>query len=401
VELGQRIEWNAPLVLEGIKQLSQRLGRTPTYKVDTKLGQAALRYFGSWNEAVKAAGLTPNVSYGYILKNPRIPKLCPSLAWFVMFLKGDGYVPKGKAFVSIGLKEELNGALYRKLKRIVKRLFGLPLRHYKYRRYLIMNIYSVKLNRWLHENYGKFGTFVWDVPSSILHSNDKSILRAALRGIFDAEGAVSLKAGQVSMSSINLKALEQVRLLLQKVGIKSSINGRILTISGCVNIKKFYEQIGFTVTFRQKKLEKLVNRYMNGHNCYYFIDWKHYGRLWLKGEKSAKEIAKEINSAYGTVFRHLREIISATDYEKASKLWRSEAGRRNLKNAKLHNVNLEPYVKQWLALEKSMCEIAKELGVSQQSIRYHFRRMIPRQKYWEILKKWKHHLKPQSSFGNL
>jgi DNA-binding CsgD family transcriptional regulator len=386
--MGQRIEWNAPLVLEGIKELSQRLGRTPTYKVDTKLGQAAKRYFGSWSEAVKAAGLTPNVSYGYILKNPRFPKLCPSLAWFVMFLKGDGYVPKGKDCVFIGLKEELNGALHKKLKRIVRRLFGLPLRHYKYGRYLIMKIYSVKLNRWLHENYGKFGTFVWDVPTSILHSNNKSILRAALRGIFDAEGTVGLKAGQVSLSSINSKALEQVRLLLLKVGIKSSsINGRIL-ISGCANIKKFYEQIGFTVTSRQKKLEKLVNRYMNGHNRYYFVNWKHYARLWLKGEKSAKKIAKEINSAYGTVLRHLRETLSATDYEKASKLWLGKSGQTNLKNAKLHNVNLEPYVEQWLALEKSMCKIAKELGVSQQSIRYHFRRMISHQKYWEVLKKW-------------
>jgi DNA-binding CsgD family transcriptional regulator len=399
--MGQRIEWNAPLVLEGIKELSQRLGRTPTYRVDTKLGQAAKRYFGSWSEAVKAAGLTPNVSYGCILNNPRFPKLCPSLAWFVMFLKGDGYVPKGKDCVFVGLKEELNGALHKKLKRIVRRLFGLPLRHYKYGKYLIMKIYSVKLNRWLHENYGKFGTFVWDVPTSILHSNNKSILRAALKGIFDAEGTVGLKAGQVSLSSINLKALEQVRLLLQKVGIKSSINGRNLTISGCANIKKFYEQIGFTVTSRQKKLEKLVNRYMNGHNRYYFVNWKHYARLWLKGEKSAKEIAKEINSAYGTVLRHLKEIISATDYEKASKFWLGKAGRTNLKNAKLHNVNLEPYVKQWLTLEKSMCKIAKELGVAQQSIRYHFRRMIPRQKYWEVLKKWKFHLKPQSPFGNL
>jgi hypothetical protein len=389
------------LVLEGIKQLSQRLGRTPTYKVDTKLSQAAKRYFGSWSEAVRAAGLTPNDRYAYILKNPRFPKLCPSLAWFVMFLKGDGYVPKGKVFVSIGLKEELNGALHKKLRGIVRRLFGLQLRHYKYGRYLIMNIYSVKLNRWLHENYGKFGTFIWDVPASILQSNNKLILRAALMGIFDAEGSVGLKAGQVSMSSVNSEALEQVTLLLQKVGIKSSINGTNLTISGCVNIKKFYEQIGFTVTSRQKKLEKLVNRYVNGRRKYYFVDWKHYARLWLKGEKSGKEIAKEINSGYDTVFRHLREILSASDYEKASKFWLGKYGRTNLNNAKLHNVNLEPYVERWLALEKSMCEIARELGVAQQSMRYHFRLMIPRKKYWEAVKKWKFHLKPQSSFGNL
>jgi hypothetical protein len=399
--MAQRIEWNAPLVVEGIKQLSIQLERTPSCKDDTRLGNAARRYFGSWNEAVKAAGLTPNVAYAYILKNPRFPELCPSLAWFVMFLKGDGYVPKGKGFVSIGLKEELNGALHKKLKRIVRRLFGLPLRHYKYGRYLIMNIYSVKLNRWLHENYGKFGTFIWDVPSSILHSNNKSILRAALMGIFDAEGSVGLKAGQVSMFSVNSRALEQVGLLLQKVRIKSSIHGSILTISGCVNIKKFYEQIGFTVTSRQKKLEKLVNRYMNGHYCYYFIDWKHYARLWLNGKKNAKQIAKEIGSGYSTTLSHLRETLSSNDYARALRFWLGEPGRTNLKNAKLHNVNLELCVKQWLALEKSMCEIAKELGVSQQSIRYHFRRMIPRKTYWEVLKKWKLHLKPQSSFGNL
>jgi len=401
VELGQRIEWNAPLVLEGIKQLSQRLGRTPTYKVDTKLSQAAKRYFGSWSEAVRAAGLTPNDRYAYILKNPRFPKLCPSLAWFVMFLKGDGYVPKGKVFVSIGLKEELNGALHKKLRGIVRRLFGLPLRHYKYGRYLIMNIYSVKLNRWLHENYGKFGTFIWDVPASILQSNNKLILRAALMGIFDAEGSVGLKAGQVSMSSVNSEALEQVTLLLQKVGIKSSINGTNLTISGCVNIKKFYEQIGFTVTSRQKKLEKLVNRYVNGRRKYYFVDWKHYARLWLNGKKNARQIAKEIGSGYSTTLSHLRETLSSKNYARALRFWLGESGRANLKNAKLHDVNLELYVKQWLALEKSMCEIARELGVAQQSIRYHFRRIIPRKKYWEVLRKWKFHLKPQSSFGNL
>lgn len=390
--MAQRQQWTPQLVLQNIKQLSQQLGKTPRAKVNFKLCHAACHYSGSWNNAVKEAGLTPNRN-STSPKNPRLPQLCPDLAWFVMFLKGDGYVPEGKNFVDLGLgMKELNGDLHKKLEATVESLFGLRIKCYlyKYSQGPTLRIFSAKLNRWLHKNYGKFGTYIWNVPSRILHSKDEAILLGALRGIFDAEGTVNLKAGQVSLSSVNPKALKQIALLLQKVGISSSICGHNLLISGCDNIKRFYEKIGFTVTHRQQTLERLIRNYMNGRRSRYtFINWKQYAQLWLSGQKSAKEIAKELNVDYPSVFRYFKTVLSVEDYTKASKLWHAEAGRRNLKNAKLHGVNLEKYLKQWLCLEKSMSKLAKELNVSGESLRYRFKRKVPPEVYVETADKWR------------
>lgn len=50
-------------LLRGIQDLAEVAGGAPTNKMDASLTHAARRIFGSWNKAVSAAGLHPNVQW--------------------------------------------------------------------------------------------------------------------------------------------------------------------------------------------------------------------------------------------------------------------------------------------------------------------------------------------------
>lgn len=57
LEVHRYSKWSKERVIERLKELRNELGRTPVVKDDRNLMNAARRYFGSWNEAKKAAGL--------------------------------------------------------------------------------------------------------------------------------------------------------------------------------------------------------------------------------------------------------------------------------------------------------------------------------------------------------
>jgi hypothetical protein len=63
---GDRVDRSAEQVVAGIRDLANQLGRTPVYLDDTALAGSAVRYFGKWNRAVKAAGFKPRRSGGQV-----------------------------------------------------------------------------------------------------------------------------------------------------------------------------------------------------------------------------------------------------------------------------------------------------------------------------------------------
>lgn len=95
--------------------------------------------------------------------------------------------------------------------------------------------------------------------------------KAAVRGAFDAEGSVSFVASRrISISSISLGWIKKLKLILEKLRIKSSIfddKGRRentiyrLLIYGIINIKRFYDEIEPVHQKRKEKLQEIINSY--------------------------------------------------------------------------------------------------------------------------------------------
>ena len=57
-------KWHTPSkILEVIKEAYDKTGRTPSRREFEKISKPLIRFFGSWNNALIAAGLTPNRSH--------------------------------------------------------------------------------------------------------------------------------------------------------------------------------------------------------------------------------------------------------------------------------------------------------------------------------------------------
>jgi len=102
-------------------------------------------------------------------------------------------------------------------------------------------------------------------------TKDLEFGKAAVRGAFDAEGSVSFIASRrVSISSISFGWIKKLKLILEKLRIKSSIfedRSRrenaiyVLVIYGIINIKRFYDEIKPVHQKRKEKLQEIINSY--------------------------------------------------------------------------------------------------------------------------------------------
>lgn len=100
---------------------------------------------------------------------------------------------------------------------------------------------------------------------------DAEFGKAAVRGAFDAEGSVSFIASRrVSISSISLNWIKKLKLILDKLRIKSSIfNDKHkrkntiyrLLIHGILNIRRFNDEIEPVNQKRKEKLQEIITSY--------------------------------------------------------------------------------------------------------------------------------------------
>lgn len=100
----------------------------------------------------------------------------------------------------------------------------------------------------------------WFISRKILYSDDK-VIAAWLNAFFDDEGTVDYSRNRVRAKSVNLKGLEQVNRMLQKIGINSHITGPNNDNTWYVttkDLKKFNNLIGFSEPNKKIKLENLI-----------------------------------------------------------------------------------------------------------------------------------------------
>jgi hypothetical protein len=118
---------------------------------------------------------------------------------------------------------------------------------------------------------------MWRVPREIVNTTNKEIKGAFLRGLFDSEGSVAIRARQIELINTCEEGLKQVQKLLATLGIQSSIIHRSATfdlmIHGTENFRLYKEGVGFTIKRKQEKLEKICQNRSIKHDAdtYWFI----------------------------------------------------------------------------------------------------------------------------------
>jgi intein-encoded DNA endonuclease-like protein len=219
------------------------------------------------------------------IPNLNYQKLTPSRAYIFGVMCGDGCVFSGiekkdrwnfkSHIVHLSVKDK---DFLEEYMRNFKEVYGfLPRIYYRRgQREKWSNIWIARVNRKnIYEDLDryKFGK-MWLVPEEIMKSQDKRIVCSFLRGIYDSEGSVTvgLRGASISFTNVSKRGIEQVKELLDRVGISSSKIGEhkfdksfrknrcyYFTITHLENYLLFLENIGFSIKRKETKLIKYVN----------------------------------------------------------------------------------------------------------------------------------------------
>ena len=112
-----------------------------------------------------------------------------------------------------------------------------------------------------------FGMKKWGVPFNLFNSESDMI--EWLRAFFDAEAHVNVHSKHIKVSSVNEKGLNEVNILLDKLGIHTKIykyqpknkkwsTNYLLVIHRKKDLEKYGEIIGFNHKIKLSKLYKLI-----------------------------------------------------------------------------------------------------------------------------------------------
>jgi len=124
---------------------------------------------------------------------------------------------------------------------------------------------------WFAENFNEsfLSAKDKDLPS-FLSGLPEDHVAAFLRGLYDAEGSVTLKGRQLCLSMTGQNAIERAQLLLLRFGVLATYvhkNKRkrrwndiySLLVSDKKSLRNFHEKIGFSADKKQKRLLKLIS----------------------------------------------------------------------------------------------------------------------------------------------
>lgn len=180
--------------------------------------------------------------------------MTPEKAYILGTLCGDAYINNKRLRLEIRKDIEF----IEKFVKCIKKVYGLKFNilYYAPKDTWKMDASCEIISRDLLK-YSKFRTRNWCVPNIILNSGDTSIISSFLQAFFDSEGTVSKYI--ISAGSINKLGLQQIQMLLNKLGIKSQVYNCKRYYSLCITRKvyrkRYYNFVGFTIKRKLTSLE--------------------------------------------------------------------------------------------------------------------------------------------------
>ncbi len=255
-------KWNAAKVKLEIGKLHEKLGRQPVKRDSSSLYNLARQYYGTWNNALQAAG--------YSIKNfqnPKIPQITPDLAYFVGLVITDGHLVYNehrraydiRLYTSYPEEKDL-------IIKLIKNLFSYEAKARRRQIYGFnkvpnyeLIISSKKLVLFLHKQFDvPLGAKSNKIMVPIKLIRDDTLFFNFLRGLIDGDGNIS---NRVKLNSKSKSFLERIKMVLNEFEISTSLCDTGTTYELAINkkehIKKLYGQLYQTQRFcyPRKKLK--------------------------------------------------------------------------------------------------------------------------------------------------
>lgn len=246
------------------KQSAEKMGKK--YAVSTIIVINWLRSYGICTRTHLESMNTPNIKKELReqkLKRPTkdFSKMTPEKAYVLGVLCGDGYISVKAMKLEIRKDEEF----IEEFCKCLEEVYGLK---YKHRYYGLRNSFIVDVPAQIIcedlLKHSEFGVRKWRVPQEILESKNEKIIGCFLRGFYDSEGSVSRPA--ITSSSVNGEGIKQIRDMLQRLGIKTTLklNGRkknywVLYIFRKERFRLFQNKVGFIIKRKHNKITEILN----------------------------------------------------------------------------------------------------------------------------------------------
>ncbi len=100
--------------------------------------------------------------------------------------------------------------------------------------------------------------------SELLYLAPKEYTAAFLRGYFDCDGTVEKARRAISLTSVSIKMLNDLKILMSRFSCVPIVQGDTIYLSG-LSAKAFLEQIGFNVNEKRERAEQLVSSMIGSH----------------------------------------------------------------------------------------------------------------------------------------
>ena len=98
-----------------------------------------------------------------------------------------------------------------------------------------------------------------EIPKAILNSENKEVYRAAIRGMFDTNGCVTIVKKDYPMISITItskKLIDQLKEMFLKLGFIPAAYDKTIYLNGNVMLEKWIKEIGSHNPKNLAQLEK-------------------------------------------------------------------------------------------------------------------------------------------------
>lgn len=266
-------KWDRYKIIEALQEISQKLSHSPSAReAGGAIYQVCRLYFGSFNKAKRAAGLTTvPLKHHRLNKNATI--LNEDLAYILGVKRGDGYwrkrITPQRTSGEIGFNVK-NLDFAKEFEKRLKRWSGIQPKIWEKDGKFYVMLYSIDAVNAAQEISLK----------AILTSN-KRVKADFLKGLYDSEGGVLGKnldrrkfaCRWIHFSNSNKETILTVSRLLKDFGIKYRVKTRIhsgfgskklqyeILIFGLENFKKFYKNIGFSIEYKKDKPLEVINSY--------------------------------------------------------------------------------------------------------------------------------------------
>jgi ribonucleoside-diphosphate reductase alpha chain len=307
--------------------------------VDRETGQWVWRRFADLREgdvvplalhqrvgAPRPVGLPPLSEATDWIREPylRVPEeMTPELAELVGYYAGDGSLhDRGLRFcVTDG-----DFDVVARLESLAKSLFGVEARVSPNSGYVDVCVNSVRLASWWKAaGFAKRAPFdghrgkgyLPQVPDAVLHTNDHEVYRAFLRGLFEADGTVTV--GYPSWTTACLSFAEEVQTLLLALGFvttrKLDVSGRgsplaVVRLLNKAANRRWLDEIGF-VSARKARAVDTSDAVQASRHDHIPVTRELLDRVVPSNDRNRKVALLELRRT-GTITRRLAEEIQAT-----------------------------------------------------------------------------------------